>query len=466
MNNENMAMLAEQWEQICQNYSSDALLQALQFVQEHSVILVDEFYKNMLLEKESAQFLTDKLVQQRLHTTLIQWLSESFSVPVNKDYMQAVQRQAMVGHVHARIGIPAWLIMRGVREIQYMVFQLLGLNPSAHAFTTCSYIIEVMGFATEIMCRSYEAKTVANQEIKHSYRIFSAMQDVAVQKDKQRSALLDWENDLMFKVFSGTGPFRHPMLSKSEFGLWFIHKAAYAFAESDQVDLVIKRIYQVDEVNKAVGECTENTNMLGLIQHIRDINREIQHLVDQLFQVADYIEAGNDSLTQLLNRRYLNTIISREISYSRQNQTPLSLLAIDADFFKNINDKFGHTAGDVALKFIAEALQRYSQGSDYAFRLGGEEFLLLLVDADEKRTRHIAESIRQYVENSLINDGQGQCFKLTVSIGCVLFDGHPDYQKFLDAADAALYMAKNTGRNLVYMAKPPSCGQIKQQRRA
>ena len=107
------------------------------------------------------------------------------------------------------------------------------------------------------MCRSYEAKSVQNQEMKHSYRVFSAMQDVAVQKDKQRSSLLDWENELMFKVFSGTTGIRHQILSKSEFGLWFIHKASYAFTGSDQVDLIIERIYQIDTLNQAVLECTE-----------------------------------------------------------------------------------------------------------------------------------------------------------------------------------------------------------------
>lgn len=107
MNNECMAMLAEQWKQICQNYSSDDLLHAFQFIQDHSQVLVEEFYKNMLLEQESAHFLTDELVQKRLRNTLIQWLSESFSVPINKSYVQAVQKQAMVGHVHARVGIPS-----------------------------------------------------------------------------------------------------------------------------------------------------------------------------------------------------------------------------------------------------------------------------------------------------------------------------------------------------------------------
>ncbi len=453
MNNECMALLAEQWKHICQNYSSDDLLHAFQFIQEHSLVLVEEFYKNMLLEKESAEFFSDDLIQQRLRDTLNQWLLESFSVGINKSFTEAVKKQRMVGHVHARVGIPSWLIMRGVREIERKMFELLSEAEYKSALTTCSYIVQIMGFATEIMCRSYEAKTVANQEVKHSYRLFSAMQDVAVQKDKQRSSLLDWENDLMFKVFSGGHNFKHPMLSKSEFGLWFIHKASYAFAGSDQVQLIIDRIYQVDQLNDVVVQCVEKEKILTLIQSIRDLNREIQLLVDQLFQVSEYIESGNDALTQLLNRRYLNTIIGREITFSRQNRTPLSLLAIDADFFKSINDKFGHAAGDLALKFIAEALQKYSQGSDYAFRVGGEEFLLLLVDTDLERAISVAESIRQYVEHGMIATSQGQQFKFTVSIGCVLFDGHPDYQKFLDAADTALYAAKNTGRNRVYVAQ-------------
>ena len=266
MNNECMARLAEQWEQICQNYSSDDLLHAFHFIQDHSLILVEEFYKNMLIEKESAEFFSDELIQQRLRDTLNAWLLESFSVGINKRYADAVQKQAMVGHVHARVGIPSWLIMRGVREIERKMFELLDENPHHSMLTTCSYIVQIMGFATEVMCRSYEAKTAMNQEIKHSYRVFSAMQDVAVQKDKQRSSLLDWENELMFKVFSEHEKLNHPMLSKSEFGLWFIHKASYAFTGSDQVDLIIERIYQVDELNQDIMDCTDKNNMLGLIQ--------------------------------------------------------------------------------------------------------------------------------------------------------------------------------------------------------
>lgn len=446
-------MLAEQWEHICQNYSSDELLQAFKFIQDHSLILVEEFYKKMLVEKESAEFFSDELIQQRLLNTLNAWLLESFSVGINKRYSEAVKKQHMVGQVHARVGIPSWLIMRGVCEIERKVFELVAQNPQHHMITICSYIVRIMGFSTEIMCRSYEANLEKNNDIKHSYRLFSAMQDVAVQKDKQRGSLLDWENELMFKVFSDNTGFNHLVLSKSEFGLWFIHKAAYAFAGSEQVDVIIGRIHEVDQLNQQVLVCTEKDKTIQLIQCIREKNREIQHLVDQLFQVSEYIESGNDSLTQLLNRRYLNTIISREISFSRKNNAPLSLLAIDADHFKRINDKHGHAAGDLALQFMGEVLVESVKGSDYAFRVGGEEFLLLLVDSDLTRAQEIAETIRKRVQETPIRTIAGNSFNFTVSIGCSLYDGHPDYKRFLDAADSALYAAKNNGRNNVYLGK-------------
>ncbi len=405
----------------------------------------------MMQEKEASYFLSDEIVQSRLKTTLNQWLLDCFNMPFKQNYEEVVQRQLVIGNVHARIGIPSWLIMRGIREIEKKVFSLQASRTQQNIYAVTNYIVQSIGFASEIMCRSYEANIEINNDIKHTYRLFSAMQDVSIQKDKQRSSLLDWENELMFKVFSDSASFNHLLLSKSEFGLWFIHKAAYAFSGTDQVQIIIDRIYEVDKLNLAVLESQDKANAIALIQRIREKNREIQHLVDQLFQVSEYIGSGNDSLTQLLNRRYLNTIINREINFSRKNGSPLTLLAIDADHFKGINDKFGHAAGDLALQFLAEVLLECTKGSDYAFRIGGEEFLLLLVDSDLSRAQSVAENIRMRIEETVIRSTMGVSFNFTVSVGAVLYDGHPDYQRFLDAADSALYAAKNNGRNNVYM---------------
>lgn len=452
MPQEPISSLSAIWKSICDQYQDQDLLLALQFIQQHLDALVKAFYEQMLLEPESAEFFTDQLIQQRLIDTLKAWLLETFRVAMSGEYIEAVKRQQKVGAVHARVGIPSWLIMRGVRDMDKTLFALIPQHERAQRFDMMSYIVQLMAFSTEIMCRTYEAKTVTHQEVKHNYRLFSAMQDVAVHKDRQRSSLLDWENELMFKIFAGNTQVFHPLFSKSEFGLWFIHKAAYAFTGAEQVDQIIERIYAIDHLTTRCLALEDKQQVMLLVQNIRNINREIQHLIDQLFQVAEYIESGNDALTQLLNRRYLNTIVAREINYARKHNSALSLLALDADFFKTINDRYGHAAGDLAIKFIAETLQKYSKGSDYVFRVGGEEFLLLLVDSDLAQSRAIAEKIRYAIECEVLQAEQHQ-FSLTISIGCAIFDGHPDYEKFLDAADHALYAAKNNGRNCTYVSE-------------
>lgn len=453
MNQERIQELAAQWQAICGQFSETDLSYSFEFIQQHVTVLVAEFYRQMMQEQEASYFLSDELVRSRLKNALQQWLLDSFAVPFKQDFKAILAKQLKVGEVHARIGVPSWLIIRGIREIQRKSFAFFLQTPQADVLAAADYMTQVLSLAAEIMCRTYEAKVEIHNDMKHTYRLFSAMQDVAVQKDRQRGCLLDWENELMFKAFSDQSQLFHPPLSKSEFGLWFIHKAAYAFASAEQVEFIIQRIYQVDQLNQQLLDTSDQQQKLLLIQQIRCKNREIQHLVDQLFQVAEYIGTGNDSLTQLLNRRYLNTILIREIQFSRKNRSPLSLLAIDADFFKEINDRYGHAAGDLALQFMAEVLLESSKGSDYAFRVGGEEFLLLLVDSDWNRAQMIAETIRRRVEDTPIRSAEGESFKFTVSIGAVQYDGHPDYQRFLDAADAALYSAKNAGRNQVYLAK-------------
>lgn len=452
MNEEYIAQMSLQWKAICGEYSATDLSHAFEFMCEHAAEFVILFYKQMKAEPHASSFLTEEMVQTRLKSTFHKWIHDSFEVPLKLNFEEVVKKQFMAGNVHARIGVPSWLIMHGVRQIEKKAFDLLAENPPENSLGIGSYIVQIFGLASEIICRAYEAKVEVNNDIKHSYRLFSAMQDVAIQKDKQRGSLLDWENELIFKVFSDKLNINHTKLSKSEFGLWFIHKAAYAFSNSDQVEIIIRSIHEVDNFIDSIVASKERVHSVNLIQSIRDKNREILHLVEQIFQVSDYIHSGNDSLTQLLNRRYLGTIVSREINLARKNKADLTLLAIDADHFKKINDKWGHDAGDKALQMLADTIVQQTKGSDYAFRVGGEEFLLLLVDTDLKQAEITAEKIRQRVEQSIISAISGQDFSFTVSIGLAKYNGHPDYQRFLDAADTALYNAKNKGRNNVFIA--------------
>ena len=157
-------------------------------------------------------------------------------------------------------------------------------------------------------------------------------------------------------------------------------------------------------------------------------------------------------LTRLLNRKFLPVVLGKSVDHARSNGASFAVLAIDIDHFKQINDGHGHEAGDMVLQQMASLLTHNTRGGDYLFRLGGEEFLLLLVDTPLAGARRAAEKLCAQVAAEAFHLPRDQTAQVTVSIGVAAFNGHPDYQTLLRRADAALYQAKHAGRNGVVVA--------------
>ena len=142
-------------------------------------------------------------------------------------------------------------------------------------------------------------------------------------------------------------------------------------------------------------------------------------------------------------------MLSKEVNYARKRGIAFALIAIDLDFFKRINDTYGHEAGDAVLQQFSELLSNRSRAGDYVFRLGGEEFLILLVDVNKETAIRVAKQINQKIREEKFFIPCGDLLKVTASLGVTLFDGHPDYSKLLSRADKALYQAKEKGRDQV-----------------
>ena len=155
-----------------------------------------------------------------------------------------------------------------------------------------------------------------------------------------------------------------------------------------------------------------------------------------------------DPLTRLFNRRYVLTRLAGLISGARRHGRPLSVAMIDIDHFKRVNDAHGHDAGDAALVATTRALRARLRAEDELGRLGGEEFLALLPDADGDAARIVAESLRASVDAARTR-GDGLELAVTVSIGWATWDGEEDADALVKRADIALYAAKNAGRNTV-----------------
>src|SRR5690606_15153743 len=131
---------------------------------------------------------------------------------------------------------------------------------------------------------------------------------------------------------------------------------------------------------RAVAE--SDANALGdMMQAFQRKVDDIKYLLMTLFDRVDSLEGGRDPLTQLLNRRFLPTVLAREIAMATSGQGTFSLFLADIDHFKQINDEYGHGGDDAVLRQVAELLQDTCRTGDYVFRYGGEEFLVVLVDA-------------------------------------------------------------------------------------
>lgn len=154
-----------------------------------------------------------------------------------------------------------------------------------------------------------------------------------------------------------------------------------------------------------------------------------------------------DALTGTLNRRTLDLRLAAEFNRCQRKGSSLSLLLLDADHFKKINDTQGHAAGDQAVKHIARVADQQLRDYDLLFRFGGEEFLLCLPDTEHHTALQIAERLRQSIEKQTVQATEH--ITLTVSIGVASTPGAADWQSLLTQADQALYIAKSLGRNQV-----------------
>jgi diguanylate cyclase (GGDEF)-like protein len=166
--------------------------------------------------------------------------------------------------------------------------------------------------------------------------------------------------------------------------------------------------------------------------------------------------AMSDALTGLHNARFLDPFLERELSAVDRDGPPIGLLMIDIDHFKDFNDRFGHPAGDDALRAFARTMRETLRESDTIARYGGEEFLVALLGADLEAARSVAEKLRLAAEQMVIELGPSRFARITISVGVASSSVHgTDRRLLLKAADEALYQAKESGRNRVVTAPLP-----------
>ncbi|NTJ18570.1 MULTISPECIES: sensor domain-containing diguanylate cyclase [unclassified Paenibacillus] len=195
------------------------------------------------------------------------------------------------------------------------------------------------------------------------------------------------------------------------------------------------------------------TKLQELYQATNDANKELERLHEEykvkqqaLIKVNDQLEtmASTDLLTGLKNRRFFQDKMLESLALFRETQCVFSLLVVDIDHFKNINDTYGHPIGDLVLGNLAGLLQSVSRSTDVVARYGGEEFVIILANCDREQAVATAERYRSQVDSADWGE-----YNITVSIGAATVSQEDTDQSLFQKADKALYASKTGGRNRV-----------------
>ena len=184
------------------------------------------------------------------------------------------------------------------------------------------------------------------------------------------------------------------------------------------------------------------SSLAACVLYMQSITMQHEHKT-QLSNEKLYRLAIRDGMTGLFNHSFMEQYITDAINHSRRSKDPFALLMIDVDFFKQVNDNFGHNAGDDVLISLVDVLNRSKRSTDYLGRWGGDELILLLTDTNLSGAAHMAEKLRQLVDDHVFP----HCKKLSISLGASEYKDGDSLASLIERADAAMYRAKRGGRN-------------------
>jgi diguanylate cyclase (GGDEF)-like protein len=204
-------------------------------------------------------------------------------------------------------------------------------------------------------------------------------------------------------------------------------------------------MYYLHQLNRRLARAeaevrTSNASLISRLGEIETLNRRIQE------------QAIRDPITGLYNRRYLEEMLEREVARAKREGYPISLALIDLDYFKRVNDTYGHQAGDLVLQTLGKLLLESAREGDIACRYGGEEFVLVLPRLSVEHAFHRAEEWRLAFAKQTTRHGDLE-ITATMSIGLATYPLHAaNSDELINQADLALYNAKHAGRNRTAIA--------------
>ncbi len=349
------------------------------------------------------------------------------------------------------------------------VFGLLNIDCKNNAFT--KEFFTILNISSKLISGAI-ISYILNEQMEVSLNFYRAMKDIA--------KIIESQYELSYII-----PLIGEMIDR-----FMSNHLIYMFIYKDNEYSLVwpkacmdENVYKLlDKINKSENEyilsknnkigvfpLKNEENIIGAIAAYSNTDKLLQKDIDYLIQLTRqsgltinranvYAEvlkyATIDALTGLNNRRQFEIRLKQEVSNSKRNNVSLCCIMTDVDYFKKVNDTYGHTAGDCVLKKIAEVILHEIREYDIACRYGGEEFFIILPQTKLQEAAAVAKRLRKVIEETLIDiteteEAEKNYIKVTASLGVCNFDEAMTAEALIQKADKALYEAKRTGRNRV-----------------
>lgn len=447
---------ADTWNDIRQTIPAPARCRAGALVHAQAMPLASLFYRHILGDPQLSPLIDHELVNQRLSASLVAWLRELFDTDTPAETLSRTQRR--VGEVHARIGVSHLHVATAGRMLKRAIAALLRADAADTAVDDAAavqYVYEVIDLAMDAMADSMGSAATRMARSDESYRLHTLTQNLRAERERQRTHLVEWLQELLVKHYwEEPKPASRPQQAASHFELWVEHKARMMFDDTTEFLALSERMRRINqELLPRLRESRDDpTQARNIVAAMHEEAAAMKLLLGTLFDRASAADDGRDTLTQLLNRRYLPSIVKREIGLSQAGGQPFSLLLLDIDRFSDIAVTLGASAADGVLAQIADALNNSVRASDFVFRVGDDQFAILLVDSSREAASEVAEGLRHAVEGLMVRSPLALAPQLTISAGVATFEGHPDYEHLLRRVESALDRAKRDGGNRVAVA--------------
>ena len=437
----------------------------------HKAALAVAFYRDLMALPEAARLISPVQLNNRLLPAIQRWMQILFD-PLNATHpLPTIALQRHVGELHARAGIPLDMVGQGFRGFKREFNALLSqadLGPDA-LVPALVYGCEITDLALAEMQKAQTLSTAGSTPRAAPPAAAAKAADVQgllvsmeAERRQQMGALTDEESRFLQSMLSSVAQDDVKSLGTSPFGMWLQHKAPLLFEDTSETASLTQIAQALDHLDSVVlprlragqtGALVSANDQQLLLREVVAGLQHIRALVNGLFDRVASADGYRDGLTQLFNRSLLASILRRELDLARRKRSTFSVLLVNIDHFNELSQAHGRGVSDRVLQHVATVLSSQVRSSDFVFRYGEEEFLIVLVELDAEQSMAVADKLRRTVENADIPLAPGRSLQVTLSLGVALCDGQEDPQSITALAGQALGMAKGAGRNRACLAE-------------